>query len=148
MDSLHLVCPGCGASLTITNVGSREYCYCEYCGAKVKLVDPNEKTYRIVDEARIREAELKARLKEKELELRPDQEGEYERKSEFSRNFFRKRIFIYLAAAVLCSFLTLAFKPGTIGQAFVFPLIAAVCAILFGSIGHAIALLVKRRRYK
>lgn len=148
MKGINLICPRCGANLTINNVGSREYCFCEYCGTRIRLYDPNTTTYRYVDEARIREAELNAQLREKELDLRLNREDEYEKKSEFNRNFFKKRIFIYLAIAMAFGFLAFVVKDQSISVAFTIPSGIAMIALIYGSAGHAIALLVKRKRYK
>ncbi len=51
-----LQCPNCGANLETET--DKEQCFCVYCGTKLLVHSPGTKTYRIVDEARIREAEL------------------------------------------------------------------------------------------
>lgn len=35
MNLVHLRCPDCGADLEVDN--SREFCFCQYCGAKIIL---------------------------------------------------------------------------------------------------------------
>jgi|GEM_PF-565097 len=51
-----LQCPNCGANLETES--GKEQCFCLYCGTKLLVHSPGTKTYRIVDEARVREAEL------------------------------------------------------------------------------------------
>ena len=55
-------CPDCGATLSIKD-DDREFAFCEYCGSKI-LMDDYRSTHRIVDEAKIREADVR----EKEIE--------------------------------------------------------------------------------
>lgn len=63
-----LRCPDCGASLSID--GELKQCFCQYCGAKIILDDGSTThTYRKVDEARIKEAEVSAQIRLKELEM-------------------------------------------------------------------------------
>lgn len=56
MKVVSLTCPGCGANLSIEN--GRKECFCQYCGMKIML-DDESITYRTVDEARIKEAEVR-----------------------------------------------------------------------------------------
>lgn len=63
----NLKCPSCGATLTIQD-DNREFAFCEYCGAKLSI-DDLRITHRIVDEARIKEAEANKEIKLKQLEL-------------------------------------------------------------------------------
>lgn len=148
MNMIRLICPNCGANLSVSGDGGREYCFCEYCGARIKLYDPNMKTYRYIDEARIREAELNAQLKEKELELSRYKNEEYEKRTAFNRNFFKKRIFIYLALAIVSGFFGYTYMDESIGIGMMMVCGIAMIALTYGSAGHAIALLVKRKRYK
>lgn len=61
-------CPECGANISIEN--DRKFCFCQYCGTKVMMDDGSATyTYRKVDEARIKEAELKQAVRLKELEI-------------------------------------------------------------------------------
>ena len=65
---IQLNCHQCGATLEIE--ANRKYCFCSYCGAKAFLDDGNTTT-RIIDDARIREAEAneKVKLRQAEVEL-------------------------------------------------------------------------------
>lgn len=56
-------CPSCDANLTFSD--DREFGFCEYCGTKILLEDYRV-TQRIIDEAKIKEAEVH----EKELEFK------------------------------------------------------------------------------
>ena len=58
-------CPHCGAPLEFDD--SRDFGFCQYCGSKVTL-DDYRTTSRIIDEARIKEAETDQMLKMKALE--------------------------------------------------------------------------------
>lgn len=56
MKVISLTCPGCGANLSMED--GRKQCFCQYCGMKIML-DDESITYRTVDEARIKEAEVR-----------------------------------------------------------------------------------------
>ncbi len=60
-------CPDCGATLSIEE--GRQNAFCTYCGAKVIIQNENERIYRHVDEARIKEVEAHKEIRLKELEL-------------------------------------------------------------------------------
>ncbi len=75
MKLVTLSCPKCGASLEIKD--DRKQVFCEYCGAKIVLDDDSVNiTHRYVDEARLKEAEV--RLRELDLE-REKEKHAYER---------------------------------------------------------------------
>ena len=67
-------CPDCGAELSIDN--SREFAFCSYCGTKILIHNENEKIYRRIDEARIRETETERLIRLKELELLEKEQGD------------------------------------------------------------------------
>lgn len=87
MKMISLKCPECGADIDIEE--GHKQCFCKYCGTKILIDDGNSTyTYRKVDEARIKEAEVEKaiRLKELELEL-------YDKKSkEDKKRMGRKRM--------------------------------------------------------
>ena len=68
MQIISLKCPECNATLSIE--GERKFCFCQYCGTKI-LVDDGSTThtYRKVDEARIREADIQENIRLRELML-------------------------------------------------------------------------------
>lgn len=66
MGVLLTKCPGCGASLSLTD--DREVYFCQYCGAKINLTEKTEHTTIIRDEAEILRAKTEA--KRQDLELR------------------------------------------------------------------------------
>ncbi len=51
-----LKCPTCGAAITLQD-GDREFAFCNYCGDKIML-DDFRSTHRIIDEAKIKQAEV------------------------------------------------------------------------------------------
>ena len=54
---ISLKCPECGATLDVEE--GKKFYFCNYCGSKILIDDGNtNNTNRIVDEARIREAEI------------------------------------------------------------------------------------------
>lgn len=61
-------CPNCNANLSVSDM-EREFCFCEYCGAKVML-DDFRSTQRIVDEAKIKQVESEHVIRIRELELK------------------------------------------------------------------------------
>lgn len=60
-------CPECGGTMDIEQ--NRDMAYCTYCGTKILIHNENEKIYRRIDEARIRETETERLIRLKELEL-------------------------------------------------------------------------------
>ena len=86
-------CPNCGANLSFE--GNRDFGFCQYCGTKI-LLDDYRSTHRIVDEARIKEAEVEQIVRLKELEI---QMKEIE-KEEKAREKSRKIRIIYIAVGV------------------------------------------------
>lgn len=82
MKLISLKCPECKADLNIEE--GRKTCYCQYCGTKI-LIDDNSfiHTYRKIDEARIKEAEVDKAVRLKELEL----ELVKEKRKQRSKNF-------------------------------------------------------------
>ena len=85
MEAISLTCPNCGANITVPETGSRQFCFCEYCGSKITFADRNTTTIRYVDETRLREAELRAQVRLKELELQKTYNGLYEQKVAVNR---------------------------------------------------------------
>lgn len=67
-----ITCPNCGANLSIDD--SRDIFFCEYCGTKIRKESDHsytkvEQEIRYIDEARLKEAELK--IKELESQNAP-----------------------------------------------------------------------------
>ena len=60
-------CPSCGANLTIDDE-DRDFAFCQYCGGKIML-DDYRSTQRIVDEAKLKQAETDRIIKLKEIEI-------------------------------------------------------------------------------
>ena len=58
------ICPNCGAQLKIID-DDREFMFCEYCGARIDLVDRRTvHTEHIIDDAKIKDAEAKIKSAE------------------------------------------------------------------------------------
>ncbi|MGM9947085.1 hypothetical protein [Floccifex sp.] len=96
----YFTCPSCGANGSFEKE-NQDFCFCEYCGTKIML-DDYRSTYRFVDEAKIREAELKNEMYLKELEMELKQE-------ELSRKGI-KTAFIIALIFVLTGFLLILFE--------------------------------------
>lgn len=67
-----ITCPNCGANLSIDD--SRDIFFCEYCGTKIRKESDHsytkvEQEIRYIDEARLKEAELKIKELESQNEL-------------------------------------------------------------------------------
>lgn len=61
------MCPNCRANVTIKE-DNRDFCFCEYCGAKI-LLDDYRSTHRVIDEAKIKEVESVHNIRMRELDL-------------------------------------------------------------------------------
>lgn len=72
MRIISLKCPECDAPITIEE--GHKQCFCKYCGAKILLDDGSTTyTYRNIDAARIREAEINREIRLKELEIEKEE---------------------------------------------------------------------------
>ena len=67
VNLISLKCPECGAALNIE--AGRKQCFCSYCGAKILIDNDHEYTYREIDEAEIKKAEVTREVELKRLEL-------------------------------------------------------------------------------
>ena len=136
INTVALVCPKCGANLQIEE--GRTQCFCSYCGTKITIQNDNEYVVRIVDEARIKEAELNAKMSVKRSE-------EKERRCEASRRFFKKRLPIYSIVAALGYFIGIALDIDTsIGLAFLVLGAISLGFVVYGCIIHGIILLTNK----
>ena len=80
INLVSLKCPECHAALAIEE--GRKYCFCQYCGTKILIDDGSTShTYRKIDEARIKEAEVKERIRLKELLLEEKKQAAKERRN-------------------------------------------------------------------
>ena len=61
------ICPQCNSNL-VYDENDREFIFCQYCGTKI-LLDDYRTSHRIIDEARIKEAETNRMVKLRQLEL-------------------------------------------------------------------------------
>lgn len=78
MKIISLKCPECGADIDIEE--GHKQCFCKYCGTKILIDDGNSTyTYRKVDEARIKEAEVDKAIRLKELEIDQEKNLQFEK---------------------------------------------------------------------
>lgn len=69
-NTINLECKNCGATLTID--ADRTTAFCTYCGAKIDLLGPVNRTETVIhniDEARLKEVDANERLRSRELDL-------------------------------------------------------------------------------
>ena len=67
-------CLNCGANITIDD-SNRDFSFCQYCGSKI-MFDDYYSTQRIVDEAKIKQAETDRTIRLKELELEENRQSQ------------------------------------------------------------------------
>ena len=79
MKLVSIKCPECSANLDVEE--GRKHIYCSYCGAEIMLENENEKVYRKIDDARLKEAEVREKVRLKELELEEYKIKKEEKKS-------------------------------------------------------------------
>ncbi len=119
-------CPHCGAELSIDP--GRQQAFCQYCGTKLLIEDENTHTininYRNVDEARLKEAEVRL----KELEYAREQNNAHVKEVKS----WRLLILVYIAALAVSYFLL-----RRVGFAYIF---------FFGAL--AVLLLKPKNRYE
>ena len=102
MKLIRLTCTNCGAELELD--ADRKQAFCSYCGAKLYIDDESiQITNRIIDEARLKEAEV--RLKELEYE------HEREIREETIRREQKKSYRITIAAFLGILLIILMFEP-------------------------------------
>ena len=98
MKMISLKCPECGADIDIEE--GHKQCFCKYCGTKILIDDGNSTyTYRKVDEARIKEAEVDKAIRLKELEIEQEKNLQLEKTKEL-----KTKITILLCTIAVISF--------------------------------------------
>ena len=96
MKLISLKCRECGADLQVDP--GRKQVFCSYCGAKLLLDDESINiTNRIIDEARLKEAEVRLR----ELEYQHERELREEALVQEQKRSRRLSLVVYLAAVVI-----------------------------------------------
>lgn len=103
MKLVSLKCPECKADLSVEP--GRKQCFCQYCGTKI-MIDNEEQvqTYKTIDEARIREAELQSELRLKQLEIEK-MKLEQEQKKQMLNRSLKIKVSIILGAIGMISVL-------------------------------------------
>lgn len=70
-------CPSCNANISI-DYENRDFAFCQYCGSKIML-DDYRSIYRVIDEAKIKQAETGREIRLKELNIKEAQMKERNR---------------------------------------------------------------------
>lgn len=97
---ISLKCPECGADISIEE--GHKQCFCQYCGAKILIDDGSTiHTYRKVDEARIKEAEVDKLIRLKELEIK---QKEAERKGKIKILKIKAVLLLVFTGAIVIIF--------------------------------------------
>lgn len=96
MRLIKMTCPNCGAALELD--AERTQAFCTYCGNKLYIEDDSIKiTNRIIDEARLKEAEVRL----KELEYQHEREIREETIRKEQKRAFRLSVIVFLAALTI-----------------------------------------------
>ena len=95
---LAIKCPECGATLDIEE--GRKQLFCSYCGSKVLVENDNEYIYRRVDEARIREAEVKEKIRLRELEMEEAKQKQHDSLRKLLTYIWVASIFVVAAICI------------------------------------------------
>ena len=90
-------CPNCNANLTIDDQ-NREFAFCQYCGAKIML-DDYRSTQLIIDEAKLKQAEVDREIRLKELKIK---EAQINQKNQLRKILTYIWIGSIFAVALLC----------------------------------------------
>lgn len=126
MKMISLKCPECGADIDIEE--GHKQCFCKYCGTKILIDDGNSTyTYRKVDEARIKEAEVDKAIRLKELEIEQEKNLQLEKTKELKTKFT-----IILCAIALISFIISYMTSSNLGYVGNWALIICVVMWKFG----------------
>lgn len=91
-------CPNCNANITIDD-GSSDSVFCQYCGTKIVL-DNYRSTHRVVDEAKIKQAEIEREIRLRELNIK---EAQIKQKNQIRRILTYIWIGAAFVVALLCS---------------------------------------------
>ena len=96
MRLIKMTCPNCGAELELD--AERTQAFCTYCGNKLYIEDGSIKiTNRIIDEARLKEAEVRL----KELEYQHEREIREETIRKEQKKAFGLSVMIFLIALII-----------------------------------------------
>ena len=99
MRLVKMTCPNCGAELELDS--ERTQAFCTYCGNKLYIDDESIKiTNRIIDEARLKEAEVRL----KELEYQHEREIREETIRKEQKKAFRLSVIVFLSLLAITMF--------------------------------------------
>ena len=73
MEIVSMKCPNCGSLVYFEK--DQDRCFCSHCGSQLQFSDPNNKkfTYTKIDAARIREAQTRESIRQRELDIQERQ---------------------------------------------------------------------------
>ena len=91
-------CPECGATLDVEQ--GRTQLFCSFCGAKVIVSNTNERVYRKIDEARIKEAETEQAIRMRELQLEEAKQKQYDSLRRLLTYLWVGSIFVVIALCI------------------------------------------------
>lgn len=100
IDFVSANCPACGAVLANVE-NDREFVFCSHCGSKVMMHNSNEYTYRQIDVAALKKAEMEQMIRLRELEI--EEREKNRRRIGYSIAFGIALAFV-LIGALMCLF--------------------------------------------
>ena len=73
MELVSMKCPNCDALVYFEK--DQDRCFCSHCGSQLQISDPNNKkfTYTKIDAARIKEAQTRENIRQRELDIQERQ---------------------------------------------------------------------------
>lgn len=77
MELVSIKCPGCGAALEVEDEGGQAVC--PYCRTEFILYNENERVYRKIDEAKVKQTEVDKLIRLKEMEIEEKKRVEAEK---------------------------------------------------------------------
>lgn len=131
MKLVSLKCPECKADLSV-EPGCKQ-CFCQYCGTKI-IIDNEEQvqTFKTVDEARIREAELDNEIRLRQLEIEK-MKLEQEQKKQMLNRSLKIKVSIILGVIGMISVLVGYFSKSEDPAIFAMCCFVAIMAMWFYS---------------
>ncbi len=131
MEIISVKCPQCGADLNLHYSHGKTTAFCEYCGGKVLLNESQQKTCDVNNGVIIQEAD-------------PIDTASVKQHDSISMSFFKRRILLYVVITVLGVVLDGIFPD----REFYILWAVGLIFVVYGSIGHGIAMFLNSRKKK
>ena len=131
MEMINAKCPQCGANLKLHCVYGQAAAFCEYCGGKI-LLDDKQKTCEVNNVVIINEKNDPINAEDSK-----NHDG-------ISLSFFKYRILLYVALTVFGVYMDAKYPDSDYSALWIF----GVVFVIYGSIGHGIALFFSSRKNK